>query len=310
MNREIPGAQLRAWTLAAAAGPILSIIGRNGWMTVLIVAVAAGALSFCVLSCKRIKPPRWLCVVELVWLAVFLGKIGKISGTCWNGDALLAIPVIMIFLGAFASRRGGVPAARTGATLVWVVIPVLAIVAIAGVADVNTSWIRMEVEIPDSLLIGLLLVPCLCTFLPAEPNTGMRWSAALLGVIAVIAALLVDGTVGGDVAARAENSFYELSKSINLFGVAERFEALIACMLTGSWFALFTLILSAGYHLLEDLLPVAGKYGIWLVATVGVIFMYLLPNDRGWIAVGTLIFWGFLPVVTQGVVSAKNMQKK
>ena len=81
-------------------------------------------------------------------------------------------------------------------------------------------------------------------------------------------------------------------------------------MLTGSWFALFTLILSAGYHLLEDLLPGVGKYGIWLVATVGVIFMYLLPNDGGWIAVGTLIFWGFLPVVTQGVVSAKNMQKK
>ncbi len=310
MKSKIPGAQVNAWVLTAAIGPILSVIGRNGWMTVLIAAVAAGALSFCILSCKQVKLPRWLCALELAWIAVFLGGIGKTSSTCWTDEAFPAIPIVLLLLGAFASRRGGMPAARVGATLAWLVIPVLSIVAIAGAADVNASWIRMELEIPDSMLVGLLLIPCLCAFLPQESTPGVRWSAAILGVLSVIAAVLMDGLLGANMATQAENSFYEFSKSINLFGIAERFEALIACVLTGSWFALLTLLLSAAYHLSEDLAPSGGKYGVWIVAIAGALLMCILPNRSDWIAIGTLIFWGFLPVAAQGIVGAKNMQKK
>lgn len=310
MNRRIPGAQMNAWVLTAAVGPILSVIGRNGWMTVLIAAVASGALSFCILSCKQVKLPRWLCVLELVWIAVFISGIGRISSTCWAEESFPAIPVVLLILGAFAASRGSAPAARAGATLAWLVIPVFAIVAIAGTADVNTSWIRMELEIPDSVLISLLLTPCLCAFLPQESTVGIRWSAAILGVLSVIGAVLMDGLMGATGAAHADNSFYEFSKSINLFGIAKRFEALIACVLTGSWFALFVLILSATYHLTEEIFVSAGKYGVWAVTLVSAVLMCILPNRSDWLAVGTLIFWGFLPVAAQGIVGAKNMEKK
>lgn len=310
MNRKIPGAQMNAWVLTAAVGPILSVIGRTGWMTVLIAAVAAGALSFCILSCKQVKLPRWLCVLELVWIAVFISGIGRISSTCWTEKSFPVIPIVLLILGAFAASRGSVPAARVGATLVWLVIPMLAIVAIAGTADVNTSWIRMELEIPDSVLVSLLLTPCMCAFLPQDATVGIRWSAAILGVFSVIGAVLMDGLMGAAAATHAGNSFYEFSKSINLLGIAERFEALIACVLTGSWFALFALLLSAAYHLFENLVASAGKYGVWAVSAVGGAFMCILPNNSEWIAIGTLIFWGFLPVAAQGIVGAKNIQKK
>ena len=311
MNRKIPGVQMNAWVLCAAIGPILSIVGRNGWMTVLISAVAAGALSFCVLSCKQICLPRWLCVLELVWLTVFLGGIAKTSASCWpTTDAVPVIPLVLLLLAAFAACRGSVPVARTGATLVWLIIPVLGILGITGVADVNPDWIRMELEVPNGMLIGLLLIPCVCAFLPREMPTSSRWSAAILGAVAVAGAVLVDGLLGETGAMYAENSFYEFSKSINLFGIAERFEALVACVLTGSWFALFALMLSAAYHLTEEIFAPAGKYGVWAVVIGSGVLMCILPNRSEWMAIGALIFWGFLPVAAQGVVGAKNMEKK
>lgn len=310
MKNKIPGAQVNAWVLTAAIGPILSIIGQNGWMTVLIASVATGALSFCILSCKQIRLPRWLCALELIWLTVFLGGIAKSASTCWTENAFPVIPIVLLLLGAFASGRGGIPAARVGATLLWLVVPILSIVAIAGTADVNTDWIRMKLEIPSSMLVSLLLIPCLCAFLPQESTSGVRWSTAILGGASVIGAALVDGIMGNSAAVQASNSFYELSKSINLFGIAERFEALIACVLTASWFALFTLILSVVYHLSEDLVSSGGKYGVWVVAVAGALLMCIMPNGSGFVAIGNLIFWGFLPVATQGIVDAKNKQKK
>lgn len=311
MNRKIPGAQMNVWVLCATIGPILSIVGRNGWMTVLISAVAAGALSFCVLSCKQICLPRWLCVLELVWLTVFLGGIAKTAAGCWpTTDAIPVIPVVLLLIAAFAACRGSVPAARTGATLVWLIIPVLGILGIAGVADVNPDWIRMELEVPNGMLIGLLLIPCVCAFLPREVPTAARWSTAILGAVAVAGAVLVDGLLGESGATYAENSFYEFSKSINLFGIAERFEALVACVLTGSWFALFALMLSAAYHLTEEIFASAGEFGVWAVTILSGALMCILPNSSGWMAIGTLIFWGFLPVAAQGVVGVKNMGKK
>ena len=311
MHREIPGAQMNAWVLCAAIGPILSIVGRNGWMTVLISAVAAGALSFCVLSCKQIRLPRWLCALELLWLTVFLGSIGKTAGSCWpTSDTIPVIPIVLLLVAACAACRGSVPAARTGATLVWLILPVLGIIAIAGVADVNPDWLPVEPEVPDGMLIGLFLIPCLCTFVPRESTTAVRWSAVILGVVAVAGAVLVDGLLGATGAVQAENSFYEFSKSINLFGIAERFEALVACVLTGGWFALLVLTLSAAYHLTEEIFAPAGKYGVWAVTVLSGVLMCILPSSSDWMVLGNLIFWGFIPVTAQGIVGAKNMEKK
>ena len=311
MHSKIPGAQVHTWILCAAIGPILSVAGRNGWMTTLIVAVATGALSFCILSCKQIKLPKWLCVLELIWLTIFLGGIGKTGGPCWpSSETFPVIPVVLLLLAVLATSRGCVPAARTGATLVWLIIPVLGVTAIAGIADVNPEWIRMKLEVPDGMLIGLLLIPCLSAFLPRDLTGGVRWSVVILGAIAVIGGVLLDGLMGTPAATQATNSFYAFSKSIHLFGIAERFEALVACALTGSWFALFALVLSVAYYLSEEILACAGKYGVWTVAAGSGVLMCILPKGGEWIAVGTLIFWGFLPVAAQGIVGAKNIEKK
>lgn len=311
MHNEIPGTQLGAWLLAATVGPIMSIIGRNGWLTVLVAAVVCAVLCFCVLSGKQVELPCWLCMLELGWLTVFLAGIARIGGACWDvADTFPVIPIVLLLLAALASQNGAAHAARSGATLVWLILPVLGVVALAGMADVDLSWVCRDLEMPDGMLISLLLIPCLGIFLPRDSSKRVRWITPILGLIAVTGSVLMDATVGQEVAINTANSFYEFSKGVSLFGVAERFEAVVACVLTAGWFSLCVLVLSAVYHLTEKIFRPGAKWSVWLIAIISAGLMCILPNTDQWMAIGTLIFWGFLPVAAQGLGGAKKFEKK
>lgn len=300
--------QLSGWMITAAAGPILSIAGRSDWLGVLVAIPACIFLCFAVRGCSQQTLPRWLCVMECIWLTVFLGGVARESATCWEtGGDIPAIPILLILLAAWSSRNGSLPASRIGATLLWLVIPVLGLVMLAGTGDARVHWLRTEPKAPEGVLVGLLLLPCLRTFLPYKSEKSEKWLAWLPGAVALAGSVLLTTTVGK---VSAENGFYELSKSITLFGVAERFEALVACVLTLSWFALFSMIFSAIYHLTEKFFAPVAKWSVWFAAAISAATMCILPKDMGWTVIGNLIFWAFLPVATQGLVGRKKDEKK
>ena len=125
----------------------------------------------------------------------------------------------------------------------------------------------------------------------------------------MIASVIMDGVLGGTVASNVSNTFYEFSKSVTLFGVAERFEALVACVLTGGWFALFAMILSAIYHVAEKIFAPGAKYFVWIGVAFAAGIVYVLPKGTLWMGFGSLIFWGFLPAITQLLGGRKNIEK-
>lgn len=311
MDSKIPAPQMSAWLLVATIGPLLSISGKSGWLAVLLAAAVCCVLSICVLTYGRGKMPRWLCVLELLWLVFFLGGLARESGTCWaEVNAMPVIPIVLLSLAAFVVRRGANQAARVGATLVWLVIPVLGIVFLAGTADADLQWVRRGLETPDGLLIGLLLIPCLGVFLPQDRTKKTRWVPVVLSIVAVAASVLMDAVMGETAAKWAANGFNEFSKGVTLFGVAERFEAFVACALTGGWFALFAIILSTAYHLAEQIFPQTAKWSVWICAAASIFLMCILHIASEWLVFGGLIFWVFLPVLTQGIVHVKNIEKK
>lgn len=307
MGNEIPAAQLRAWLLTAIIPAILSVSGQNGWLTVLMMALACGALSFCVLSRTKIVLPKWLCIIEILWLTVFLGGIGRLSGSCWGSNP--SIPMILLILATLASINGIFQSARIGAALLWLVLPVLGLVFLAGTTDINTHWLSTELELPSGTLLALLIFPCATIFLPGKKKSN-RWIGLPLGAVAVVASILICGTLGSDLAKSETNGFYGICKGITLFGVAERFEALVACTLTGGFFALLTLILSTICCLEEKICGKPQKWLVWISAIVAVGLMYILPNKDFWMAIGGVIFWGFLPAAAQGLGVEKNIEKK
>ena len=310
MDKKIPISQMTAWLLAAVIGPVFCVVGQDGWTAVLPVCVVCGVVSACALRYGSNEMPRWLCALEWLWLAIFLGVTAQQSATCWEdaGDGS-AVGIMLLILAALAAQQGANRGARVGATLTWLILPVLGIVLLAGTTEINLEWIRRESEMPKSSLPLLLLLPCLAVFLPLERKRVKRWLIPVLVLVTFGASVLLDAIMGESIIKNAPNSFYEYSKGITLFDVAERFEALVACVLTAGWVSLFTILLSAAYHLTEKIFDGAGKSGVWLCAVAGGALMCILHIDTQWTVVGTLIFWGFLPVLTQGIENVKKSKK-
>lgn len=311
MNGLIRKSQWNAWLLTTSVPVLLSIIGQNSWLTVLLTASITGVLCCCALSCPKLPIPRWLCFMELGWIALFLGGIGRLAGSCWAQEGSLpAISLILLAMATFAAQNGALRGARIGATLAWLVLPLIAMVLLAGVQVGNMQWIRTDFELPSGALVAIFLLPSLSAFLPTECGGSPKWVVGILSVLAVVFAVIIDAVLGGRVASVSVNAFYEFSKSVNLFGVAERFEAIVGCVLTMGWFLLFVLLLSVAHELGGHLAIKNKKISVWLVAAAGGSLMCIMPNETDWMAVCALIFWGFLPAITQGVVGAKNIVKK
>lgn len=301
MMEPISPKQFNGWWAVALVGPILSTAGFNGWLSVLPVAVLCPVLCYAVCKCKVF--PKWLCIAQLLWLTVFLSSMAKLSGACWEGAGKsTAIPIILLALAALASQYGSVEASRVGATLLWLVIPVLAVVLLSGVGEMRTDWVKAELQIPNGALLSLLLLPSLTGIFFSTTGKQSAWISGTGGLLAVTASLLLEAAMGGTIASHSENSFYEFSKGIDLFGVAERFESLVACALTLSWFVLLCVIFSAVYHFLDELFKAAARWSVWIVFGMAAALLYILPDGGLWLGVGSLIFWVILPLLTQGLV--------
>ena len=310
LNDKLQNAQFGAWILTAAIPGILSIIGHSSWITALPIALICGGIACCMLRAEEMKNPKWLWGVDLLWMILLLAGMAGQSATCWeDADAYPAIPAILLAVAAWAANRGAWRAGRTGAVLLWLVLPILGIVFLAGTADVKWSWVRLKMTPPDGMLIALLLLPCLGLFLPRKVNAKGHAFCLVPMAVVLIASMILDGVLGGEVASNAPNTFYEYSKSVTLLGVAERFEALVACALTVGWFALFAMILSAIYHIAEKIFAPSAKWSVWIGAVLAAGLMCILPKGTLWMGVGSLIFWGFLPAITQLLGGRKNIEK-
>ena len=310
MKNNVQATQVTAWFLTAMIGPLLCILGKESWLTVLVVAIICGLLVSFTHRYGTQSLPKWLCIAELAWLTLFLGSIAKKSGTFWEGGSdTIIIPSVLLLLASIATQRGAQQTTRTGATLMWLVLPVLGIVLLAGSAEGNVKWIRNDLETPDGLLPAFLLIPCLWVFLPLQEEKQRKWVVPILGILAVVCTCILDATIGSSLAKESENGFYEFSRGVNIFGVAERFEALIACCLTGGWFALFTVFLSAAYHLAQRVNENFATWCVWLIAAIAIGSMCTLHIPHWFLPLGSLIFWVFLPIATQGIGYAKKSVK-
>lgn len=311
MNNKATAAQISAWVLVASVGPVLAICGRSSWLTVLLMAIVCSVVSACAVGYGSAKFPKLVCLAELIWLSFFLGGIALQSGNCWeSNNAIPVIPVALLILSAWGAQYGAEKAARVSALLVWLILPICGLVLLAGVENVNVEWIDNTVKMTDWLLPVFLLIPSLSLFIPNQQAKTSRMVIPVIALFAVIVSVWLDATMGPSTARSAANGFYEYSKGVTLFGVAERFEALIACVLTGSWFALFTIILSSAYHIAESVKAGWGTRAVWACAVLSGTIMCILHIPAEILTLGNLLFWGFIPILTQGIDGQKKHGKK
>ena len=273
------------WLLCFGVTAGAALCGRFDWLSAL-AGGALGALA-CRVSAKG-QLPRALGVLQALWLAVPL-CVGARSAQALFPDVSgsLYVPAVVLALAWLMARqsRGGLLACC--AVVGFFVLGAVGIVFLCALPKLTLRWLKPGLAI-DSFLCamaigagGKLLAAC-----GEKPGPGWRWSALLAP--AMLSAL-AGGCLSRPLAARQASAFYTLSRGVSLFGVAERFEALIAACLTLGLCSACALILRAGRALLGS------DWAILLIPAA--LTLCFVPIPGLWMAAGTAVFWVILPAI-------------
>ncbi len=299
-NKEIKAAPLCAWLMAAMSAPLAIAVAGQDYLPVLIVTVGCGLICWCVylLSRGKCSGKRWYCTVQVLWLIVAVGVSANWANACWQTQgSLQTVPLVLLALAALSAWDGAERASRVGGAVFWLLALLYAVILIAGVGNLKLSWLAPSMGESSPMLIFTLLLPVVITFLPRVKKS----CAPVLPCIEVFGLLLTVwtlGTISPKTAKAVAFPFYEYSKSMNLFGVARRLEAVVSVALTMGIYSLMSLLLSAAGHLAENVRRGTAGVGIVVCAVGGAVLMNGISRlPQAILGGGALLIWGVLPLI-------------
>ncbi|MCI7807784.1 hypothetical protein MR626_00600 [bacterium] len=298
-QKEIPEKQASAWQAAALAVPLVQAAAACSWL-------AAGAVgTVCLLVCwgtrkVTVAPGRWLRGIQCLWLSVLISELLHGSGQCWTDSrGKYAVPLVLLLLGLWTVSSRTNRAARAGCTLLWPTILPLGAVFLSGIPQIRWGELTPVWKMPDADLMWVLLIPVLC----GRGRPGCNGKTAVgLGLLALTACAAASSVLPGD--AGNEAPVYELSRSLSLFGAAERLESVTAAALTMGYY-------TAVSYLLETQAEEAdGKKRvlIWGILS-GVLFLSGIRLDSQLLALGSLALGVILPILLCWKKNPKKWKK-
>ncbi len=254
------------------------------------------------LTCRWVSnfitaPGKWLTILQNLWASVIISQTLGWCSFCWPSHlGRFSAPLILLLLAAWAASGGRERTARIGCVLLWPLALLLGAVLLSGIPEAKFENLRPTWHLPDAHLITVMLIPVLCSR-DADKAKGKLLSGVL--AFALLAAAVTAGILSPYVSSRADSPIYELSRSISLFGVAERFESLTAAAMTLGYFATISYLLSIPGE--EE----KGKQ--WIYALIaGLLFLSGIPIDSRIIAIGSILLW----IVFPAIMSLKNIFQK
>lgn len=236
--------------------------------------------------------PKWVLIAELLFLIIAAAAVAAMTPLCWPEGSWPLFPLALLVLAGAAARQGVGAAGRCAVPAAWGCILFLGVVVAAALPEAKPA----AGEWPEGLpVLTVALLGACGWFLPSEREKPERlW----LG-LAVFTLLLL--ALGKDLRTAA--------KGIELFGVLQRFEALVSCALTASLFLALTLLAAAGGEILRALgvKKITGETVLLPAAAL----MFWISGVPAWVfSIGTAIFWGILPALAQGIGDSGKDEKK
>lgn len=306
MEKQAEPIQLKVWMLTAVGALLVLKAPNSGLLSNIILGVLGGGVCLLVARfCAAGKYGRWMYLLQWVWSCVMLLYFLGDAAAVWNARGDVVLPICLMLTGLWGSRNGVGRSAAVGSTLVWFVVPLLLGIIAASVENVRLDWAASGLLEWEKNLIPVLLLPSLLWILGMK-ETGARGKWFLLiPAIGAVTAWVVRGTVPAYT--DWELGFTELSKSVELFGRTMRLEALSAFGLTLGMYCVISLLTSVSETCARNVNP---KLRGWSTAVTGaVVIVSLLCKitiSDGIAAIGCLICWVFVPVITQLIVSEKK----
>lgn len=269
------------WYTAALLTPVTHAASGLSWPST--VAMGAAAL----LGKYTQWGKGWLLTVQKMWAAVMVGVVLGWSGVYWDGLAFGKIaPLILLALALWTISVPG-KASRIGCVLLWPLAMLLGVVLLTGLSEIDPAFLKPKWRFPSLDLLALFLVP----------SSRGKEAAWKLPVAAIVISIITAGVLSPEVSEAVQSGIYELSRSLSLLGVAERFESLIAAAMTMGFYSFITYLLETGEK---------GR-NVWGYAAIAaLIYLFRIPLE-GWVlAVGSVLFWLILPHIVVDKKISKN----
>lgn len=305
MFRErIPARQLGSWCFAAVVPVLVRMVCGHPWPMVASLAVVCGLAVWAVWRwAGKDGDTAWL--LKIMFAAVAAGTLAAASGGSWPGEDHFAVPLILLGLAAWSASKGPSAAARVGCVLFWFVLIMYLVVLGAGAKEIRLAWLMpTEGELPWSgVLIALL--PGAAVSMLGEDERSVR--ILLPGAFGTVAALVTAGVLSPWVASTVTDPFYEMSRSLELLGIARRFEAVVSAGMTVGWFCCLTLLLSVAGNVAEGHRQGWGRIGTLVSAGVAAVWVVgSLDIPAVVLAAGACFLWVAVPLLD----GLKNQSKK
>lgn len=299
-RNEVPRYQLAAWLFVAISAPIIQLVGRNGWLAAAATGTVCLGLCWLVTAMpeRQITQQKWFCILQLPVIVLVAAEFAMWSVDCWpTGTDFPVVPLTLLTLAVFSALHGATVASRVPSVLFWFLAILYGIVLVAGSKNIRVQWLTPTWELPEYGLLLTLLLPSVAVLLPREKGKPMQLVFPVILLFLTASTFWTVGTISSGVAAEVSWPFYESSKSLNLLGVAERFESLVSVAMTLGYFSLYSLLLSAAGSAGECIKTGWGKGTVIAcgIATAALTLL-MIHTARGLLVIITLITWCFLPV--------------
>ncbi len=311
-RKKVTAIQLLAWLFVALTAPAAQLLAGYNWIYVTAIGVACIAAVGVVLRItEEDNIPKWLAVVQALWLLVVIGLFSKFTGESWpmgKGDPV--IPVVLLFLGCWSASKGAETAARVAGVLFFLMVMGYGLILSFGLSQ--TRW---ETLIPDSERIGwlaviVLLTPAAAICIPRESLGRKKAWLLVLPIFTGTAAMIVGSVLPAEVCSGSANLIYEMSRSIQVLGIKGRLEALVCALVTVGWFSLTSFLFSGIGSAAEKILPGKAKIVLWCVLVVEVILSVMnVPIQKWIVAVMAIVIWIILPILVSGIEKIKKSKK-
>ena len=292
------------WFLAALAVPVMQAASGCSWLT----AAALGVL--CLGVCAGVEAldvpeVKWLSVARWVWLTVILSAALQWTLYCWPSDSPV-IPGTILLLAAWTAAGGEEQSLRAGNLMRFFLIGLLGAVLLSGVWDMRTQNLRPNWRMDNADLVTVLLLPAAGVCLGGKgAGTKLFLLALTIGVSAV-----VTGGLSGPFAAAQNSAIYELSKSVRLLGVAERFESLAAAGMTLGYYVFACWCLNLCGNWGKSVTGAQTAWPVWLTASASFAGFFLKWTKTGsFVPAGTVIMFVFAPL-TAALIGKWKKRKK
>lgn len=294
------------------AAPLAQTASGESWVTVLLTAtICLGAgLMLWKFAGDALPEGAVYNFIQWLWIAVVLGQMSHWVMACWKDyKSYEAIPLTLLVLATWAAGKGEKVSERVGSVLFWVLLIMFAAIGVSAVKDIQISNLKPELSVPEGTLLVALLLPCINVF--QKGKNGSAWNQGILWVYAVGISAITVGVLSSKVASRVQSPIYELSRSLSLLGIAERFESLVAAAMTLGYFVLNVYLLRTAGTMAEVIKQGCYRKGVVACGILaGLALISGIKVDAILLAAGCGLLWWACPMIRFGLEKIKMKKSK